>query len=168
MREAMEGQNFLEALTHDHAELREQLREWEAALEQAAGSNYGQCQHAIGVLSEVCRVLAHECDHHFREEETVLYPMVGFRLPRLRGLVDQLRSEHRVFRSLFEDFQRELARFNAEGQLGPVANLGRELIRLLRRHLEREESDLHPAILSEFGENDWHELRRLSVDSRVA
>jgi len=164
----MEGQHFLEALAQDHAGLREQLREWEAALEQAAGSNYGQCQHALGVLREICRALAHECDHHFREEEMALYPLVDFRLPRLRGLVGQLRNEHRVFRLLMDDFRRELIRFNATGQVAPAAGLGRELIRLLRRHLEREESELHPAVLAEFSENDWHELRRLIVDSQVA
>jgi len=164
----MQGQDFLETLTHDHAELRGKLREWEAALEQAGAPSYSQCQHALHVLREVCGVLAHECEHHFREEETVLYPMVEFRLPRLRGLVGQLRSEHRIFRSLFEDFRRELVRFNAEGAVGPAASLGRELIRLLRHHLEREESELHPVVLGEFGEADWHELRRLYVDSQVA
>lgn len=164
----MEGRDFLETLARDHAALRERLRAWEAGLEQANGSSYGQCQHALGVLREVCRVLGEECQRHFREEEMALYPMAEYRLPRLRGLVGQLRSEHRVFRSLFEDFQRELARFNAEGQLAPVAALGRELIRLLRRHLEREESELHPAILGEFGENDWRELQRLAADSQVA
>ncbi|MGH9787120.1 MAG: hemerythrin domain-containing protein [Candidatus Acidiferrales bacterium] len=164
----MEGRDFLETLAREHAGLREQLREWEAALEQANGSNYGQCQHALTVLREVCRVLADECQRHFRDEEIALYPMVEFRLPRLRGLVGQLRSQHRIFRSLFEDFQREVMRFNAEGQVGPVANLGRELIRLLRHHLELEERELHPAVLGEFGEADWHELRRLFVDSQVA
>jgi hemerythrin-like domain-containing protein len=164
----MDGREFLETLARDHAALRQRLREWEAGLEQANGSSYGQCQHALGVLREVCRVLAHECDHHFREEEQVLYPVVDFRLPRLRGLVGQLRNEHRVFRGLMDDFRRELVRFNATGQVAPAASLGRELIRLLRRHLEREEAELHPAILEGFGENDWHELHRLAADAQVA
>lgn len=164
----MEGRGFLETLAQDHAGLRVQLREWEAALEQAAGSNYGQCQHALSVLRDICRVLAHECDHHFREEEMALYPLVDFRLPRLRGLVGQLRNEHRVFRGLLDDFRRELVRFNATGQAAPAASLGRELIRLLRRHLEREENELHPVILAEFGENDWSELRRIVAESQVA
>jgi len=163
----MEGQDFLAALAQDHAALRERLLAWEAALGQANGSSYGQCQHALGVLREICRALAHECDHHFREEEQVLYPVVDFRLPRLRELVGQLRNEHRVFRGLMDDFRIELVRFNATGQVGPAASLGRELIRLLRRHLEREEAELHPAILDAFGENDWHELQRLAVDSQV-
>ena len=164
----MDGRDFLDALAGEHAELREKLREWEAALEQASGPSYGQCQYALSVMREVCHTLSHECQHHFREEETVLYPMVEFRLPRLRELVGQLRNEHRVFRSLFEDFRRELARFNLHGQSGPAARLGRELVRLLRHHLEREETELHPVVLSEFQECDWHELRRLAVDSQVA
>jgi hemerythrin-like domain-containing protein len=83
-------------------------------------------------------------------------------------LVGQLRNEHRVFRLLMDDFRRELVRFNATGQVAPAASLGRELIRLLRRHLEREEAELHPAILEGFGENDWHELHRLAADAQVA
>ena len=164
----MQGQEILRHLTDDHNRLRTELREWEAALEQSSGSSYGQCQHALSLLREICRVLAHECDHHFRDEEVVLYPMVEFRLPRLRGLVGQLRNEHRVFRGLLDEFRRELVRFNATGQAAPAASLGRELIRLLRRHLEREEHELHPILLGEFAENDWNELRRLAADSQVA
>lgn len=164
----MQGREFFDTLTNEHAELRERLRAWEAALSQANGASYGQCQHALEVLREICRALAHECDHHFREEEMVLYPLIDFRLPRLRGLVGQLRNEHRVFRLLLDDFRRELVRFNATGQVAPAASLGRELIRLLRRHLEQEESELHPAILAEFGEGDWQEIHRLMLDSQVA
>ncbi len=164
----MEGQQFLQRLTDDHARLRAELREWEAALEQSSGSSYGQCQHALAVLRELCRALAYECQHHFREEETVLYSVVEFKLPRLRGLVGELRVEHDAFRQGLEGLRREIVRFDATGELGQMPRVGHELVRLLRRHLEREETELHPVVRREFQESDWHELSRLQVDSQVA
>ena len=164
----MRGQEIIQQLTADHARLRQELREWEAALEQSAGSSYAQCQHALVVLRELCRALANECQHHFREEENVLYVMVEFRLPRLRGLVGELRVDHDAFRQGLEELRRELVRFDATGELGRMPALGRELVCLLRRHLEREETELHPTVQREFRESDWHELSRLHVDSQVA
>src|SRR3970040_2592274 len=93
----MHARAILEQLLQEHAGLRERLREWEAALTQASGSSYGQCQHAVGVLRELCQVFEHELRHHIREEETVLYPTVEYKLPRLRGLVGELRGEHTGF-----------------------------------------------------------------------
>ena len=164
----MHGKDILQHLTDDHSRLRAELREWEAALEQSSGSSYGQCQHALAVLQELCRALAYECRHHFREEETVLYAVVEFKLPRLRGLVEELRSEHDNFRQALEQLRRELLRFNATGEQGRLPGMGRDLVRLLRRHLEREEAELHPVVMQEFRESDWHELSRLHVDSQVA
>jgi len=164
----MHGKEILESLLREHAGLRERLREWEAALRQAGGSTYGQCQHAVSVLRELCQVFEHELRHHFREEETVLYTVVEYRVPRLRGLLGELRDEHDVFRQTFEEFRRELVHFNATGELRQLLPLGRDLVRLLRQHVDREERDLHPAVLKEFKEDDWRELRRLYVDSEVA
>lgn len=164
----MQGQEILQHMMDDHARLRAELRESEAALEQSCGSSYAQCQHALVLLRELCRALAFECQHHFREEEAVLYAMVEFRLPRLRGLVGELRIEHDAFRQALEELRRELVRFDATGELGRMPQQGRELVRMMRRHLDREENELHPVVLREFGESDWHELSRLHVDSQVA
>src|SRR3970282_1815278 len=81
LRGAMHGREILENLLKEHAGLRERLREWEAALHQASGSSYAQCQHAVGVLRELCQVFEHELRHHIREEETVLYPTVAYQPP---------------------------------------------------------------------------------------
>jgi len=164
----MHGKDILQHLMDDHSRLRTELREWEAALEQSSGSSYGQCQHALAVLQELCRALSYECQHHFREEETVLYAVAEFKLPRLRGLVSELRSEHDAFRQALEELRRELVRFNATGEMGALPRLGRSLVRQLRCHLEREEGELHPVVNREFRESDWHELSRLHVDSQVA
>jgi hemerythrin-like domain-containing protein len=164
----MQGQEILRHIMDDHNRLRSELREWEAALEQSSGSSYGQCQHALAVLQELCRALAYECQHHFREEETVLYTVVEFTLPHLRGLVGELRGEHDSFRQALEQLRRELARFNATGEQGSLPVLGRDLVRLLRGHLEREERELHPVVQRDFREGDWHELSRVHFDTQVA
>lgn len=164
----MHGREILASLLKEHAGLRERLRDWEAALNQATGSSYGQCQHAVSVLRDLCRVFEEELRHHIREEEAVLYPAVEFKLPRLRGLVGELRHEHDVFRQAFDEFRRELVHFNASGEMRQLLPLGRDLVRLLRQHVDREERELHPVVLREFQEDDWRELRRLYVDSEVA
>jgi hemerythrin-like domain-containing protein len=164
----MRAADILERFLEAHAALRDRLREWSAALNQAAGGSYGQCQHAVTVLRGVCRFLEHEMTHHLHEEETVLYATVKHKLPPLRGLVMELQDEHEVIRQSLEEFRRELAHFNTTGELGQLLHLGQELIRRLRRHIDREERELHPAILKEFREEDWGELRHLFVDSKVA
>ncbi|MBI4467624.1 MAG: hemerythrin domain-containing protein [Acidobacteria bacterium] len=164
----MHGKEILDTLLREHQGLRQHLEEWEAALRQATGSSYGQCQQAVSVLRDLCQVFEHELRHHIREEETVFYPAVEYRLPRLRALLGELRHEHDVFRQAFEEFRRELLHFNATGELRRLLPLGRELVGLLRQHVDREERELHPIVLHEFGEEDWRELRRLYVDSEVA
>lgn len=164
----MHGTELLDTLLTEHGRLQQNLREWEAALSQASGSSYGHCQHAVSVLRELCRVVEHELRHHMREEETVLYAAAENRLPRLRGLVGELRHEHDVFRQLFEEFRRELVRFNTSGELRKLLPLGRELVQTLRRHVDREERELHRVLRQEFREEDWRALVRLHVESQVA
>jgi hemerythrin-like domain-containing protein len=105
---------------------------------------------------------------HAREEENCLYPTVECKLPRLRVLVGELRSEHEQFREAFQEFRRELIHFNASGQLRELPRLGRELVRRLRQHVEREERELHPVLVREFQAADWRELDRLMADSQAA
>lgn len=165
---ATHGKEVLDGLLGEHQALRDHLREWEAALHQATGTSYGQCQHAIHILRDLCRFLEDETRHHIRAEETVFYPVVEYRLPRLRGLVGELRHEHDVFHQAFEEFRRELVHFNATGELRQLPTLGRELVRILRQHIDREERELHPVVLEEFKEEDWRELRRHFAQSEVA
>lgn len=164
----MHGKKILDHLLKDHSALREHLREWEAALHQAEGPSYGQGRHALSVLRGLFRTFEHELPHHLREEETVLYGAVAYKLPHLRGLLSELRQEHDLFRHACAEFRREWLHSNATGELRRLLPLGREVLRLLRRHLDREERQLHPIVLREFREEDWRELCRLYVDSEVA
>lgn len=161
---AASGREILEELLEEHARLRDRLRDWDAALSQTIGSTYSQSQHAVNVLRELCRFMEHQSRHHFHQEETVLYAAIEYKLPRLRGLVGELRHDHDVFRQAFEDFRRELIHFNATGELRHLPRLGRELVRLLRHHVGREERELHPLLLQEFTSKDWAELHRLFTE----
>lgn len=164
----MNGRGIIESFLREHTELRERLRECAAAHSQAAEGTHGQCLHAVEVLRELCHLLEHEVAHHFREEETALYALVENRLPELKPTVLEFQQEHDVIRQAFDEFRRELARFNTSGELGPLPTLGRDLVAYLRHHMDREENLLHPVILKEFGESDWVALRRLFADAKVA
>lgn len=164
----MQGREILFGLKRQHAELRDHLQEWAEALNFAGGGDYGQCQHAVTVLRDMCRFLETEMAHHFREEEMVLYTAVKTKLPDCRALVTDLQQEHEVIRQALEEVRRELSHFDTTGELRELLGLGRELIADLRGHLEHEERALHPVVLREFKEADWWELRRLYVDSEVA
>lgn len=164
----MQGRDIVESFLSDHGLLREKLREWTAAQNQAADGPYGQCRHAVTVMRGLCRFVEHEISHHFREEEAILYTAVRQRLPQHSTLVGELQGEHDLIRKLFEEFRQQLAVFNAKGQLGELPRLSRELIAYLRYHMDREEQLLHPLITQEFKEDDWVELRRLYVHSEVA
>lgn len=164
----MPGKNFLDILLAEHTDLRDHLLDWETALGQLDGSGYEQCQRAVHVLREMCTFFEHATLHHLREEEAVLYPVVAHKLPRLRGLILEFHREHDVFRQRFEEFRRELTRFNTTGELLALPRLGGELVALLRAHMEREERELLPLVLTEFRDEDWRALRRLFVESEVA
>lgn len=152
----------------EHDSLRERLLEWTAALQQASAGSYVQSQRGVTVLRGLCDFLEHEVGHHFREEELALYVAARHRLPHLADLIYILQDEHDVIRQGLEEFRHELARFNTSGELGRLPVLGQELIARLRKHMEREERQLHAVIVREFAEQDWKELRRLFVDSQVA
>lgn len=164
----MSGREILDGFLHEHAELRDRLLTWQAALAHIARGNYEQSRTGVSVLIEMCRVLERVSAHHLREEETVLYPAIEHKLPRLRGLLAEFQQEHDVFRQRFEDFRQELNRFNASGELRHLPQLGQEIAQSLRQHMEREERELLPLVFNGFSEQDWRELRRLLVESEVA
>ena len=164
----MQGKEILGQLLYEHSQLRDRLAEWTAALKLAHGGSYEECQKAVGVLRNMCHYLESEMAHHIREEEQVLYAAVKCKLPHLRELVAELHQEHDVIRQALQDVRRELVHFDSTGELRNLIQLATEMIAYLRYHTDREERTLHPAVLREFKEADWWELRRLYVDSMVA
>lgn len=163
----MERNESFQTFLEEHRVLRSKLREWTAAESQASSGSYGQCQHAVSVMRNLCAFVEHEIAHHFREEEICLYSLAKLRLPHLHGLVSELQDEHDLIRQLFGEFRRQLMDFNTTGQLGDLARLSHELIAYLRYHMDREEQHLHPHICKEFSEDDWLELRRLQMETEA-
>lgn len=164
----MQGKEILGQLLYEHSQLRDRLKEWTSALENASTGNYEQCQKAVSALRNMCRFLETEMAIHFREEEMVLYVAVKNKLPHLRELVAELHQEHDVIRQALQDVRQELSHFDTTGELRNLIRLATEMIAYLRYHTDREERTLHPAVLREFKDADWWELRRLYVDSEVA
>lgn len=150
----MRSKQFVNILTKKNRIMRGRLLDFEAALHQTTGSSYHQCRHAVSDLRDLCRVLENETRYQFWQEEAALDGAIEYRLPRLRGLLGELRQEHDVFRRSLEDFRCELDYFNLSGQVRNVLRLGGELTSTLRRCLDRADDELHPIALNELtGEN---------------
>lgn len=145
---------FLDIRVRENGILRERALNFEVALNQTIDSSYQRCRHAMSVLHDLCRFLEAESQHHFWLQESVLYPAIQGKLPRLRRLLDELRHEHDIFRQALEDFRRELVHSNLSGQLRSLPRSGGELINILRCYLDRENDELHPVILKEFEDED--------------
>ena len=164
----MEGKKLATSSAGESEVLREHLRLFEAALHQTAGSSYQCSQNAIGILRQLSRLLEEKIQHHVRRDEAVFYPIIEQKLPQLRRVVKQLRREHEYFPLVLEDFRRELVHLKTGGKAGRLPQLGWALAAKLRCHLQQEERRLHPQVLQRFNEEDWRELWRVSVASKLA
>ena len=74
-----------------------------------------------------------------------------------------MRQEHDGFRQRLEDFRCELVHFNLSGQLRNLSRLGAEVVSNLRHCVDREDHELHSAVLKEFQDVDLPELQRASA-----
>lgn len=145
----MNDQAFLSALVGENGNLRERLLQLETALQQIECSDFRKCQKAITELRGLCCYLEDLSEHRFRQEEKILYPAVEHAQPQLQNLLDELRHEHNILRGMAEQFRRQLARFNATGESGELLVLGRQVLRLLRHHVAREEQALFPIVFQQ-------------------
>lgn len=126
--------------------LRQRLLDLDVALHQLRGGSYRQCQDAVGLLGDLCNFFATESQQGFQEEEVRLYALAFSKQPQLRGLLKELCEEHGVLRLRVEEFRRGLVQFNTTGDLHDLPDVGRTLLHLLRRHLEREAHELIPQV----------------------
>lgn len=145
----MQCEEFLDILVRENSILRERVLGLDLALNQTTDSSYYQCRRAISVLRDQSQFLEAESEHHFWQEENLLYPAVEYELPGLRSLLAGLRQEHDMFRRLLEDFRSELVHFNLTGHLRNLLLLGAELVSNLRHHVDREDYELHVKVQSE-------------------
>lgn len=132
---------------HQSRIMRQRLLDLDVALHQLRAGSYRQCLDALKLLGDLCNFFAYESQQGFQEEEARLYPLVQSKQPQLRGLLRELRQEHKALRAGVEAFGRELVRFNVTGHLHELPHAGRTLLHLFRRHLEREARELIPLAL---------------------
>lgn len=128
--------------------LRAAADELESALLHTGGSNYRRVQEAVATLRLLCAKFEKETRTRFRDEESILFPLLEMKAPQLRGLVGELTGELDRFRRALADFRRELTIFNTSGELRHLPRLGREVARALRVYLDHEEQQLLPALLT--------------------
>jgi hemerythrin-like domain-containing protein len=132
-----------------HEVVRSHLLDWEAALTQLSTGPYDDTRQAIATFGELCGFVEKEILEHMRKEEEGIYNVLEAQVPNLGSTIADLRREHELIRRTYQEFRRALNQFNAGGQLGELAWLGWDVVHLLRRHMDREERELHPAALRE-------------------
>ena len=152
----MKDQPFLSLLVGESGHLRERLREAETAVQRIEYSNFRKCQEAITELWGLFRYLEDLSERRFRQKEKILFPVVEHAQPQLQNFLDQLRHDHTVMRGTVRQIRRQLARFNATGESGEWLAVGRQALRLLSRHVAREQQALFPVVFQ-------HQYVRLAI-----
>ncbi len=121
---------------------------WELLLFQLADARYRCDKKFIAIVQFACQLFERDVNTSFTIEEGGLYSHVEDEIPRLRGLVKELRTEHAALRKHLEmihwEFDDEASFDRPEVLRACVA----ELAQALRAHMKREEEELVPALLS--------------------
>lgn len=136
-------------LLRSNQSLRDGLRVWDALLYQAHTGDYAQTRHAMSVLLRLSRLLERENRRRQLQEERRLYHAITRNRPELRPLVKELRRDQRAVAESIRDFRQALAEFNTSGNSRGVVAVGEQVARRLRKHTEREEAELLPALKPE-------------------
>jgi hypothetical protein len=157
------AQEIAEFFQHENGALRAAADELESALLHASGSNYRRVQEAVATLRLLCGKFEAEMQTRFRDEESIIFPLLEMKAPQLRGLVGELGAELERIRRALAEFRRELTVFNTTGELRHLPQLGRELTRALRAYLDGEERELLPALERGLARVDSRWLREVEV-----
>ena len=123
------------------------LLAWELLLFQLADSKYRSDKRFIAIVQFTCELFERDLNTSLLIEENGLYAHVEEEIPRLRGVVKQLRAEHAALRKQLEiihwEFSDEASFDRPELLRATVAELAQEL----RAHTRREEEELVGALL---------------------
>ncbi|MFQ6675658.1 MAG: hemerythrin domain-containing protein [Fidelibacterota bacterium] len=165
MTEQLPRDHLLTTLMREHREivkLLDRLRQLTAKLEAVVSPD--ESPTLLDQLSDVIENLLAVELHHDREEK-VLFPAL-----EKRGITDSpyvLREEHQILRDMKTKFLKTVRRAKRKDFPLVKARLGyygRSIDRLIRKHIEMENSTLFPAALKAIqNDADWEELNR---DSR--
>ena len=123
------------------------LLAWQVLLFQLADSKYRSDKRFIAIVQFTCELFERDLNTSITIEESGLYAHIEAEVPRLRGLVKQLRAEHADLRKHLEiihwEFSDDASFDRPELLRASVA----ELAQTLRAHMQREEDELVPALL---------------------
>jgi hypothetical protein len=149
------------------------LLAWKLLLFQLADEKYRSDKKFIGIVQFTCQLFERDLHTSLTIEESGLYAHVEAEVPRLRGLVKQLRLEHAALRKHLEiihwEFSDDASFDRPELLRASVA----ELAHTLRAHMRRDEDELVPVLLksqqpaSEAGPGRIGPYASTSEDGRV-
>jgi hemerythrin-like domain-containing protein len=91
-------------------------------------------------LRQLWPLFANKMDHHFKMEETVLFPAFESATGMLGGPTAVMRAEHEQMRMLFADMQAAMASHDLEQCRG----LAETLMIMIQQHNMKEEQMLYP------------------------
>lgn len=131
-------------LSQDHETVLEKLAELEAATALLRGDvNDNESARATLEAGEFIEI---EVAAHFAAEETLLFPALDEIEGMREGPLKMMRYEHERFREIHATFQEQTQalRFGnlADGEV--LADVAKELVTLLRDHIQKEDSALFP------------------------
>ncbi len=147
----------IELLVREHEEGMKRL----AVLQRAAESirSEGFSAKAFEEIADTIRWMNTSVRHHTQIEEQFLFPMIE---PRMRGLAEQVRGEHR---DLWDSFSELLGtvRDVEEGRLHgssilDVVRIAENIVVLLRNHIRRENTVVFPAIRQLLSKEEYQKL----------
>lgn len=139
----MEGE-VVDRILHDHGEMQTRLADWEAALGQLTAPGFTESQRGLERLWKLVPFFEKEVARHFREEEAEWFRLVETDHPTSAPALARFSSEHAQFNRQWQAYKRELLYCDAVGETHRLSQLGGELIRLLRHHMQTEEAELVP------------------------
>ena len=123
------------------------LLAWELLLFQLADSKYRSDKRFIAIVQFTCELFERDLNTSLIIEENGLYAHVEEEVPRLRGLVKQLRAEHAALRKHLEIIHWEFSDDASFDRPEMLRAFVAELALALRAHMRREEDELVPGLL---------------------
>jgi thioredoxin reductase (NADPH) len=104
---------------------------------------------------EIFKELRAELELHFEAEESVLYPVLlsdPVTDPLVKPKIDTSLDEHQEIKAILVEVINQIGHIGHTGRIGPQQNPNEfdnrlnELIRLVRLHFKKEESDIYPRL----------------------
>ncbi len=142
----MNEAEVIDRVVHDHTELQEYLRQWEAALMQLTASGFVESERGLRRLWKLVPFLDRELPRHFRTEEEDLFPRAKARDPGIAAALARFQMEHAEVTRHWHAYKQELLYCDAVGATRRAYESGNWLIERFRQHMKAEEETLLPLV----------------------